>query len=225
MKKAALLLTALVLFAIQSTRAADTNELIKETQKLVQEPKKMLLVWWIPTEFWTLTFKNDPRITDAQRTDLTTTLDKYTVIVVFGGDFGPMADLKARSREEIIQNTELRVNDKIIPLLDPKDISPSAINFVSLMKPLLANMMGTMGQGLEFLLYSNDQNGAKLIDPIKPGGFTYTAFGNKFAWRLPLGSLLPPKMDSATKEEFPGNYLFNPFTGSKLVLKDSPVKN
>ena len=33
---------------------------------------------------------------------------------------------------------------------------------------------------------------------------------------VPLGSLLPPRQDAATGESFPGDYLFNPYTGGAL---------
>ena len=34
-------------------------------------------------------------------------------------------------------------------------------------------------------------------------------------------SLLPPKFDQDTGEKFPGNYLFNPYTGRKLATQPS----
>ena len=40
----------------------------------------------------------------------------------------------------------------------------------------------------------------------------------KYDYRLPLGSVLAPRYDPDTGEQFPGNYFFNPYTGTKLVL-------
>jgi hypothetical protein len=225
MKKLTFILAALVLLAAPLFADTDPSELIKETQRSVHEPGKFVLVWWIPTEFWEVTLKSDPRLTDAQKAEFPKILDKYIVVVVVAGDFGPMAAFQAKDRADILQNTELQVNGKVVPPLKGADISPSAANLVAVMKPLMANMLGAMGGGMEFLLYSNDQNGAKLVDAMKPGGFTYSAYGQNFTWRLPLRSLLPRKVDPATKEEFPGNYLFNPFTGGKLSLKEDPAKS
>jgi len=223
MKTPSCILALLIVFGVAACPAADVSELTKETQKSVNENKKFTLVWWIPTEFWSLALKDDKNITDAQRTDFFTALDKYTIVVVVTGDFGPMAAFQAKSRTDIIQNSELRVNDKVLPVLAAADISQSAVNFIAMMKPLMANMLGNFGQGMEFLLYSNEQKGAKMLAATKPGGLTYTIYGKTFAWHLPLGSLLPPEIDPATKEQFPGNYLFNPYTGSKLTpLKAVP---
>ena len=40
-----------------------------------------------------------------------------------------------------------------------------------------------------------------------------------YRWRLPLGSLLPPRYDAKTGEKFSGNYLYSPFTGKELTTK------
>lgn len=34
--------------------------------------------------------------------------------------------------------------------------------------------------------------------------------------QAPLGSLLPPMIDPQTNEEFPGDFLYNPYSGGKL---------
>jgi len=57
----------------------------------------------------------------------------------------------------------------------------------------------------------------QILDAKKEGSFTLTCYGREFSWRLPLGSLLPPKFDPETGESFPGNYHFNPFSGRELV--------
>ena len=47
-----------------------------------------------------------------------------------------------------------------------------------------------------------------------------------FRYRLPLGSVLPPRFDPNTEETFPGNYNYSPFTGAKLTthLPKDPVQ-
>jgi hypothetical protein len=86
-------------------------------------------------------------------------------------------------------------------------------------KPLLSGMLGQLGQGMQLVVYPSKLNGQRLIDPKTPGTFQYMLFDQTFKWRLPLGSLLPKKVDPKTKEEFPGNYEFNPYTGGKLTFK------
>ncbi len=95
-------------------------------------------------------------------------------------------------------------------------ISVGAQTVLATLKPLIAGMLGQFGKGIQFVVYPSKQGGQRLIDPKKPGSFDYTLFDQTYHWRLPLASLLPPKIDPKTKEEFPGNYDFNPYTGAKL---------
>lgn len=37
-----------------------------------------------------------------------------------------------------------------------------------------------------------------------------------FAWRLPLGSLMPATVDAGSGERFPGNSVYDPYTGRRL---------
>jgi hypothetical protein len=69
------------------------------------------------------------------------------------------------------------------------------------------------------VIYPSKKDSDRLIDPKKKGSFQYTLFDKTFQWHLPLASLLPKKMDPKTKEEFPGTFDYNPYTGDKLGSK------
>ena len=210
----------LILFAFTPfAKAIDIQKLIKETEQMSQTPDRITLVWWIPTEFWRQSLKNNPKVTAEQASHLAGLLDDYSVFVVVVTDVGPMAGLSPIDRASIVTNSEFRIEDKTIPLLENKDISADAQNFVAMMKPVFTNMLGQFGKGMEFYIYPNHKNGKKLLDPVENGQFSYTVFGKRFDWQLPLGSCLPPRIDPKTGEEFPGNYIFNRYTGEKLVVK------
>jgi hypothetical protein len=68
---------------------------------------------------------------------------------------------------------------------------------------------------------ARNKDGKLLLDPTVAGGFKYIVYDKTFTWRLPLGSLLPPKFDPKTHEQFPGNFQFNPYTGTKLSATDA----
>jgi hypothetical protein len=69
---------------------------------------------------------------------------------------------------------------------------------------------------MELIVYPAVVDGQRLNDPLKPGAFQFAVYDQTFRWRTPLASLLPKKIDPKSKEEFPGNYLYNPYTGDKL---------
>jgi hypothetical protein len=102
--------------------------------------------------------------------------------------------------------------------LDPTQLSPDVKNFLDMMKPALTNMLGQFGSGVEFACFSaKAASGARLIDPRKEGMLQLNYGDIVYKFRLPLGSLLPPKYDPQTGEMFLGNYIYSPFTGIKLI--------
>jgi hypothetical protein len=69
---------------------------------------------------------------------------------------------------------------------------------------------------MEFVVYPGKDGDKTLADATRPGDIATTFYGETYHWHLPLGSLLPPKVDKSTGERFPGNYLYSPYTGKKL---------
>jgi hypothetical protein len=197
-------------------RGADVQALIQDTQRMAREPSRLTLVWWIPTEFWDATLRVSPNVTEETRTRISGTMDDYLVFLVISADVGPLGGITPRDRAAIDANTALLVDGKAIAPVEKRKLSADAQNFVAMMQPALANMLGQIGQGIEVILYPNPAKGARKISASGPGALAYTAFGNRFDWRLPLGSLLPPKFDEKTRQSFPGDYIYNPYTGEKL---------
>lgn len=197
-------------------RGADFQRIVQDTQKLARTPSEITLVWWIPSEFWDVVMRDNPSVTEAARTQFIKSLDNYLVIVVVDADVGPMGGLSPKDRAAIESNTQLLVDGVAVSPLALDEMSPDALNFVTMMKPVMENALGQLGKGMEFFVYPNPPRGETRISALKPGRFSYTAFGNKFDWRLPVGSLLPNKVDKKTGEVFPGDYMFNPYTGDAL---------
>lgn len=79
-------------------------------------------------------------------------------------------------------------------------------NLFAMMKPIMANMFSRFGQGMEFICLNGfGSKGKKVFDPKREGSFAPIFADRTYKWRLPLGSLLPPKYDPQTGEEFSGN--------------------
>ena len=214
------LLLILSLVALPA-RAADMSRLIRDTQQMEQTANGLTFVWWIPTEFWTETLQSSPQVSEAQRAQFVAVLEDYTIFAEVVADVGPIGGITPRSRAAIAPNTVFRIGNDVMPLLGDEAITADARNFISIMKPMLANMLGQFGRGTEFLIYSNRKNGEKILSAVGEQKFSYTIFGRLFTWRLPIGSLLPPRMDAKTGEIFPGDYHFSPYTGNKLILGGS----
>jgi len=209
------MMLALSIFA----KAADIQKLVTETQRLAQEPNEITLIWWIPTEFWATVLRDNKQVSEEQKEAFAKILNDYLVFAVVSADMGPMGGMTPKPRAKVIESTELRVGKTVVAPLNSSEISADMRNFVDMMKPMMANMLGQFGQGIEFLVYPNPAAGAPRVDATKSGFLAYTAFGHKYDWKLPLSCLLPPKFDVKTKQEFPGDYIFNPYSGERLSVK------
>lgn len=210
-----MLFTALV----ANVEAVDIQQLVQDTQRFNQDVRVTKMVWWIPVEFWETTLEQDPGLTEEQKKEFIDALEDYSAFAVSHSTVGTFGSVTNKSRSEIEENISLVVDGDEIVALDSDDLSSDAAAFYTMMKPMMAQMLGQFGQGMEFFVYPNKREGKLVIDPKKEGSFYFELFGEKYEWRLPIGSLLPPKVDLETGETFPGNYKFNPFTGSELTEK------
>ncbi|MGJ8655325.1 MAG: hypothetical protein ACSHX6_02655 [Akkermansiaceae bacterium] len=217
-----ILLILFSLLALSSTQAADMQKLVQDTQRMTQEGSKMNLIWWIPSQFWEVALSEDPNLTDNQKKEFVALLDDYSAFVVVKMNTAGLAGMTFENRESILKNVTLKVDGKEIAPIPNDELNPQAQGFYAMMKPMMGQMLGQFGKGMEFIIYPNKKDGKYILNPKEEGSFTYTCFEQNHEWRLPLGSLLPPVWDSNTKETFPGNYKFNPFTGSKLTPKETP---
>lgn len=210
----------LALTFVSYSPASDFTALIQETQKISQRPQEMSFVWWMPQVFWEGNFEQNPGMTEGQKAEILKRLKKYTIFAVVQSDIGTFGSFTHKDKKEIGENITLFVNGGEVEQLPYIVVDQEVSNLLISMKPIMAQMMGEIGKGMEFIVYPNEIAGQTLLDPKNEGSFTLTSFGSEFRWRLPLGSILPPMIDEETSEEFPGNYIFNPYNGNKLARKE-----
>ena len=213
--------SSLVTRAAMDDRRRTTNALalLQDTQKIVQKTEQMTLVWWIPEEFWRVSSAYDPTITEDQIEELIKVLRPYTLIIVvdatsssFGAvTYRPEADIRAGIQIKDAQGTIYR------PLSEDK-IDADSKNFLSIiMRPIFANTLGPMGQNMHFFLFpAKTKNGRNIADAKREGAFSVKLGKKEFRWRLPLGSLLAPKICSKCKENCSGAWNFCPWCGTRL---------
>jgi hypothetical protein len=220
MKKHSLLLTLFTCLFL-SVQAQDftvnVNELINETQIMSDEADRMRLVWWIPTEYWEHSLANDPSGA-AQIESIVVLLDQYTVFAIADGEMSDFGGIEYVALELLTKNLELvdHHGDKFKPIPEKK-INQDTKLFLAMMKPVFANMLGSMGENLHFVLFPKENlEGQRLLDPMKEGEFTVKIFDETLSWELPLGSLFKPKKCPIDQREWNGTWKFCPKHGDKL---------
>ena len=212
------LAACLLAWILPAAAQVDLGRMISDTQRSRQEGGRVILVWWIPGEYWVESNRNDPNVNQQNLKQLVAVVEQYVLVAVIDGEVTPMGGVKARSYDEIVRNVQLIAPGGVrFPPLGSEQLSPDMRTFLQVIKPLIANMLGQMGKGLEFVAFDGRRpDGARLIDPRREERFTVVYNGVNYDWRLPLGSMLPPLRDPKTGETFPGNYRHNPYTGDRL---------
>jgi hypothetical protein len=228
--RALLFLLVLSLLATPGLRAAGPAQaelpvLIKELQKISQKNNRMVLVWWIPEDFWRLSFANSGRMTAEQGESFLAVLRPYLLIGVVDGSMGPLGGMTYRSEEETRKQLTVidRTGREYRPTPDDQ-ISGDLRNLLGMMKPMLVNMLGPTGENFHFFVFpAKDSSGKLLAEPKSEGKLAVRLGEESFEWRLPLGSLLPAKMCPQDNEMLNGAWTYCPWHGVKLV--EAPPKS
>ena len=195
----------------------DLEALIQETQRMSQSPDELTLVWWLPEEFWAASLAQDPSLDKDETEVFLSALRPYTLIVVVDGRVGNFGSVTYHTEATVRSNLVLKDDQGVTysPLSNDA-VDAETKSLLQIMKPLIGNTLGPLGQNMHFVLFQSNQRKA-IVDARKTGALRVFFREKEFKFRLPLGSVLPPKYDAQTRERFPGNYSFNPFTGKPLV--------
>jgi len=214
----ALLLSSGMKFAFTADGQVDINTLIQETQKRSDKPGEMTFIWWIPEEYWKASFAQNPNMTAAQIEDFVKVFRPYTVIAAVDGTMGTYGSVTYKTEAEIRSTIKLvdGQGNAYVPL-NEEEISADTKSFLAAMKPMLANALGPIGQNMYFFIFpAQDKSGQGITDAKKEGAFLVKLGDREFRWKLPLGSLLPPKICPTCKEKINGSYKYCPWDGTKL---------
>lgn len=193
------------------------NALITDIQKSTDNTNEMIMVWWIPEEFWVAALSGDPSISQSQINMITETLRPYLILIVVEGNVGNFGGVTYKAESTI--RDHLKVVDKFGDTYNPLTIDQVDLdtqNLLGMMKPVLVNMLGPMGQNMHFFLFNSNSSKGQIANPNKEGMFSVHLGGNTFNWRLPLGSLLPQKLCAKCNEKLSGAYSYCPYCGGKL---------
>jgi hypothetical protein len=205
---------------ISTASAAGLQDLIRETQRASEAGGQLTMVWWMPVQFWDESLKANPAVPAEARTQVLAALADYNIIAMLRAKPGAAGFSDIQPKAELLKNVRVEANGKVIEPMTPEQVSPAAQLLLSQLKPAMGAMAGQVGAAMEFVVYpAKGADGKLLVDPLQSGNLTIKLYEENFALRLPLGSLLPVKLDKKSGEEFPGNYQFNPYTGDKLATK------
>ncbi len=214
-----ILLTCLVALATTTAAQSDTK-FIRETQYSSGENNHLCLIWWIPSEYWVYSASTKDSATQASLRLIAETLEPYVVVAAAYGAMGEFASVSYSTDEDLFANISLRdIHGRTHLPLAPDKVDGEATNFLAMMKPVFAGMIGPLGKNLNFYLWPATVDSLRLADPMAAGSLSVKLFSDSLRVRLPLNALLPEQICSKCGERSEGAWDFCPWCGNKLKKK------
>jgi hypothetical protein len=197
------------------------DSLTLETQQTSTESDRVIVIWWIPEEYWQVNLTHGGKLPPPQFEGFVRGLRPYTVFLVADGRIGTFGSITYRPEHEIRKSIQLVDSSSIgYPPVSNDKIDSDTLTALLMIKPALVTMLGPIGENMHFVLFPSKNKAGKQIAPATTEGAFSLKFGEReFKWKLPLGSLLPHKICPIDGEELNGAWKYCPWHGEKLSIK------
>lgn len=193
------------------------DALLTETQFSSDDQDLLELVWWFPAAFWEVTFAQDPSTSKEEAQEIIDLFRGYELFAVIKGKIGIFGGVTYNSLDDVRDIFSVSYKGQELTLVDNKDISADLSNFLSIVRPMMSNMLGPMGENLHFLFVEHPvENTVLPIDPISNSDLKIELGAFKPNVTLPLSSLLLEKQCPVDKKWHSGKWTYCPFHGNKL---------
>ena len=179
-----------VLLSGKSVQAAgiDPVALIQETQRMSQKTGEVTMVWWIPEELWAASLAQTPGMTSTQVDEFLKMIRPYTMVALVDATVCAFGGVTYKSEDWVRANTRLvdQQGKSYAPRTED-ELDADTKNMLQMIKPVLVNMLGPMGENLHFLLFpAKTEAGTRIVSAKEKGQFKVKLGEKDFKWRLPL---------------------------------------
>ena len=202
--------------------AVNMDAFVGDTQWMVPDADRLLMVWWMPKEFWEVSIALNPVFDFEEARAMLVPLDKYEVVAVVDGTIGTFGDVDFYSEERVRSSTTLK-------LADGSSLAPVAMSAVDRdvqdilreFRPMLSQLIGPMGENMHFMVFDKTgQPDSTIVDTMNIGTLRVISNGKEAVFTTPLPSLLKDKSCPSCKRTFRGDYTFCPYDSSDLSFVD-----
>lgn len=208
----------------RAPKSVKIDDLTTETQKSVESPDGINMIWYLPPEFWEASFAADPTLDPAEVRDLQGMLQNSFVIAIVRGDLNEWGMMTFHPENRVAASYSVTFVDehgKSTELQRAERIDPAMGSILGTLKPMLSAAMGEMGQNFHFFVYS-DPAESRRVSPFEPGTLEVslkrlgTDAAGTVAFEFPLDSLFEPRTCPHCAREQQIRWNFCPFDGTDL---------
>ena len=201
----------------------DLNALTVEGQVMTGGASEIALVWWIPSEFWEVSMRQESVVPEEQVNQVMGVLKNHSVLAVVQANVSPVGSFQFLEKDQIMEGLKVEIvrsngDVETISHTDPSD--PDLRIMLDQMRPILAQAMGSLGQNFYFFpLPDLDEKGNRLMSPYEKAtlrvGLVNNAAPSTVELELPLDSLFVPRLCPNGKPAHV-SWTFCPWSGKKL---------
>jgi hypothetical protein len=197
----------------------DLESLLGETMIQYQAGDRITLAWWVPEEFWKAAFVTEELMDPQGMEDFLGVVRPYVVVGALESTLGPTGPDSYVDAETLRASAVLRDSSGVeYAPLDAEAIGQDAILLAAVMKPAVEDLLGPVGEHMEFLYFpAASAEGAPIADARRRGAFSIAVGDSTFEWVLPLDSVLPRKKCLVDGREMRGDWIYCPYHGIRLV--------
>ena len=189
---------------------------MRDTQRIEKDGNHIVMVWWIPFVYWQQTFNDSDKLTPEAKKQALDLLSAYNIVAVADVDLDALGALHGKSEADIAAHSNLARNGQPVGRLEDADLSDGMKNMMAIVRPILGNALGAFGKAMYLQVYPGVASPGDPAWERTSGRLVYGLFDHTYKWKLPLPCTLPPKHNSVTGDVFPGDYMFDPYTGDPL---------
>lgn len=196
----------------------DIDQFTSETQRGTPDPDRLLLIWWIPVEFWEVTFAQDKDMSEEETREFIELMEPYILIAVVDAELGMFGNATYRSMRDLKKSVRLiDKKGKQVRSLTVRDVDGDVQILLNTMKPILSSLIGPMGEHMYFFVYPRESAGEDIIGSCAESGrLTVAIDGERYHFNTPLPSLIEQKICRVCDHRFRGDYNFCPYDSTQL---------
>jgi len=152
-----------------------TTELVSATQVQIDTGSSggVSMAWWIPHEFWAVSFEKQNTANKPQQKKLLKQLKGYNIIGIVKGKSTGLGSFNFSSKEDIgssltVVSTDENGNE--LQLHPSQTIDKDVELLVQIITPILQNVMGELGKNFHFYIFDGEtSDGFRILNPYEKG--------------------------------------------------------
>lgn len=195
------------------------NQIGQDLIKVKQSDGRVTQAWWMPKEYWEFIKQRNKSQNNSGTDRVIGLFEKYNIFAIVDVRIDKNGNLTDQASNNV--DIKLRLsNGNIENPIKHSQLTKDELEIIEMVKPLLSQTFGKFGDAAHIFVFSGlNADGKRHMTVKQKGQFSLVVNKIDFKWVLPLPSFIPAMFDPVTGDEFPGSYVFNPFTGQRLKAK------